>query len=51
MKRMILKKLILYSGRQNIFKKITEKETSISCNFSVVESFICTVFIQVIFNS
>ena len=37
MKGMILKNLRIHSGRKNIFKKMTKKETSISLNFSVVE--------------
>ena len=34
---MILKKLILYSGKQNTTKKWPKNEKSISFNFSVVE--------------
>ena len=35
--RMILKKLILYSGKQNTTKKLPKNKKSISFNFSVVE--------------
>ena len=35
--RMILKKLMLYSGKQSTNKKLPKKEKSISFNFSVVE--------------